>query len=178
MKKNSLNIIGIIFLILVQTTAWAQWATPDENTAGCVRTPAELAQRADMNHWLNQIQDESNNFGIDALYGTWKFSFLITSAKISFRYDSNGFYVQNDDDPEKQVSLCLDAAGNDWLRVAVHKPACPETKNIYIQAKGLAKIDLKSYAAQKAPGGKARFKKISDEFLPPGFQKPAPKCDM
>lgn len=176
MQIQKILVAGV--LILVGQAVYAEWDKPDHKAPTCVATPTEMAQRPDLIAYAETMKDRSGQVGLDAFVGTWHFSMVIASSTISFRYNESGFFVQNEDDILKRVSLCLDSPDSEWLRISTHNPSCPENQNFYVQPAGVGKMRLMAFTTQRAPGGKVTFGKKSNEPMPEGSPKPPLPCQM
>jgi hypothetical protein len=142
------------------------FTSPDHNQANCAATPAELATHATVAAALQTFG------GLNSVVGTWQLSGIpFKSDIISFNADNNGFYVQNGDDVPAKASLCsqLNTDRQLMLRIAVHKPACPETRNIFVRAKGPEKMRVTAFATRVI--GSVTFKRISPTPQPAGATK-------
>jgi hypothetical protein len=161
-------IVFAALLVSVQSSASdiARFVAPDHNQANCAANPAELAARPTVAAALQTFG------GLDSVIGTWELSGIpFKSDIISFSADRNGFYVQNSDDIPAKASICsqLNTDRQLMLRIAVHKPACPETRNIFVRSKGVGKMRVTAYATRAI--GSVTFKRIAPTPQPAGATK-------
>jgi hypothetical protein len=163
---KSLIVLTALFGSLQAAADNAVFISPDHNQANCAATPAELATHSTVTAALQTFG------GLENVIGTWELSGIpFKSDIISFISDSNGFYVQNGDDVPAKASLCsqLNTDRQLMLRISVHKPACPETRNIFVRSKGIGKMRVTAYATRAI--GSVTFKRKSPVPQPPGSSK-------
>ncbi len=164
--KTLIVLASLFVSVKASATDIAVFTSPDHNQANCAATPAELATHKTVSAALHTFG------GLNSVVGTWRLSGIpFKSDIISFNADQNGFYVQNGDDLPAKASLCsqLNTDRQLMLRIAVHKPACPETRNIFVRSKGPDKMRVTAYATRLI--GSATFKRISPTPQPAGASK-------
>jgi hypothetical protein len=141
----------------------AQYYSPDENQSNCVANPAQLAQS-------RAVWDAVGTFGgLANVVGTWELKGIpFKSQVISFSYSNDAFYVQAGDDSPNKVSVCSfrNADNELMLRIAIHAPACPERKNIYVQSRALNEMYVSSFSTRYI--GSVHFERTSPSPKPYG----------
>jgi hypothetical protein len=164
--KRTFHKFSVVLLLSVLPHAASAFnpdtfAYPGANTPECAATPIELATKPD-------IIAAARTFGsLDRVAGNWKLTGIpLVKRAIAFTYDNFGFYVQNGNLPPQKASLCSyrTANGRLLLRVSLHKPYCPENRNIYIQALSEEEMAVTAYATQRV--GTVRFKRNGSATLP------------